>query len=68
MKQVHRPASLVRVVLLPRRKAPLAALFVQQGSSEDISHESVLPKNSNKPFCGLGASPYFETKRNIFPG
>ena len=32
MKQVHPPASLVLLVLLPRSKAPLAALFVLEGS------------------------------------
>lgn len=43
MKQVHRPASLVRMVLLPQSKVLLAALFVLQGSLEieDGSRESV---------------------------
>ena len=50
MKQVLRPASLVLLVLLPRSKAPLAALFVLQGSLEveDISHVGWVPPPQKK--------------------
>ena len=73
MKQVHPPASLVLLVLLPRSKAPLAALFVLEGSLDRwrYPHVGWVPPNKktrrNRHFVDI-SHPWKPGDLASFPG